>query len=170
MDSLPPPTRSSWFVFAARSAPVRAEVPSRPGLWGAGRPSFRLLRVDARGISQVSRRSFPCLCSAPRPRSNRHVLANSRPHQCCPRYPYSEGFGNCYFGAHSRSFGTRCPTLRVLCCHSRARLASGWLASLCREGVEPSGPLRKVSVRLTIVPLSCSPDATGCRLRSIRAT
>src|ERR1700756_2529175 len=36
---------------------------------------------------------------------------------------------------------------------TRARLASGWLAHLCREGVEPSGPLRKVSVRLTIVPL-----------------
>src|SRR6266576_883472 len=38
------------------------------------------------------------------------------------------------------------PTLRVSCCHSRARLASGWLAGLYREGVEPSGSLRKVSV------------------------
>jgi len=39
---------------------------------------------------------------------------------------------------------------------------AGW------EGVEPSGPLRKISVRLTIVPLSCSPDANGFRLRSTR--
>ena len=89
------------------------------------------------------------------------VSSPSWPHRCCPRFAHNEGFGNCYFGAHSRSFGTRCPTLRVSCCHSRARLASGWLASLCREGVEPSGPRRKVSVRLTIVPLSCSPDANG---------
>ena len=51
------------------------------------------------------------------------------------------------FGAHSRSFSTCSPTLRVSCCHSRARLASGWLAGLCREGVEPSGSRRKVSDR-----------------------
>jgi hypothetical protein len=64
-----------------------------------------------------------------------------------------------HFGAHSRSFGTCSPTLRVSCCHSRARLASGWLAGLYREGVEPSGSLRKVSDHMTIL-LSCSPDAT----------
>ena len=34
-------------------------------------------RVDANGTSQVFRRSFPCLCSAPRPRSNRRTLAIS---------------------------------------------------------------------------------------------
>ena len=64
-----------------------------------------------------------------------------------------------HFGAHSRSFGTCSPTLRASCCHSRARLASGWLAGLYREGVEPSGSLRKVSDHMTILP-SCSPDAT----------
>src|SRR5215831_725072 len=62
------------------------------------------------------------------------------------------------FGAHSRSFNTCSPTLRVSCCHSHARLASGWLAGLYREGVEPSGPHRKVSDHM-IVPLSCPPDA-----------
>src|SRR5437660_7983547 len=66
---------------------------------------------------------------------------------------------NADFGAHSRSFGTCSPTLRASCCHSRARLASGWLAGLYREGVEPSGSLRKVSDHMTIL-LSCSPDAT----------
>src|SRR6266478_6337076 len=64
-----------------------------------------------------------------------------------------------HFGAQSRSFDTCSPTLRVSCCHSRARLASGWLAGLYREGVEPSGSLRKVSDHMTIL-LSCSPDAT----------
>jgi hypothetical protein len=92
-------------------------------------------RVDANGISQVSRRSFPCLCCAPRPRSNRRVLAMSAtsmlPPLCAQRR-----LRQLHFGAHSRSFSTRCPTLRVSCCHSRARLASGWLARLCREGVE----------------------------------
>src|SRR5580692_5192392 len=29
-------------------------------------------------------------------------------------------------------------TLHERCCHRHARLASGWLAGLCREGVEPS--------------------------------
>src|SRR5215470_1600226 len=64
-----------------------------------------------------------------------------------------------HFGAHSRSFSTCSPMLRISCCHSRARLASGWLAGLYREGVEPSGSLRKVSDH-TIILLSCSPDAT----------
>src|SRR5215467_11814850 len=63
------------------------------------------------------------------------------------------------FGAHSRSFSTCSPMLRISCCHSRARLASGWLADLYREGVEPSGSLRKVSDH-TVILLSCSPDAT----------
>jgi hypothetical protein len=55
------------------------------------------------------------------------------------------------FGAHSRSFSTRTPTLRASCCHSRARLTSGWLASLYREGVEPSGPHREVSDHFVIL-------------------
>jgi hypothetical protein len=41
-------------------------------------------------------------------------------------------------------------TNRVASAH--ARLTSGWLASLCREGVEPSGLLRKVSVLVTSLP------------------
>jgi hypothetical protein len=68
-----------------------------------------------------------------------------RSHRCCPRVGKNEGFDDTNFGAHSRSFNTCSPTLRVSCCHSRARLASGWLAGLYREGVEPSGPHRKVS-------------------------
>src|SRR5215467_11812523 len=72
---------------------------------------------------------------------------------------------NADFGAHSRSFRTCSPTLRVSCCHSRARLASGWLAGLYREGVEPSGSLRKVSDHM-VIPLSCPPDATHVPYKS----
>jgi hypothetical protein len=52
--------------------------------------------------------------------------------------------------------------------HASSRLAelylrgilagSGWLADLYREGVEPSGSLRKVSGHM-VIPLSCPPDA-----------
>src|ERR1700674_5146934 len=62
------------FVFAAALLQGRRSLPG-PGF---GVPAARLsgfFRVDANGISQVSRRSFPCLCSAPRPRSNRRALA-----------------------------------------------------------------------------------------------
>jgi len=64
------------FVFAAALLQGRRSLPGQ-GFERTGRPAFRLLSVDAYGISQVSRRSFPCLCCAPRPRSNRRVLAMS---------------------------------------------------------------------------------------------
>jgi hypothetical protein len=70
-----------------------------------------------------------------------------------------EGFNDRDFGAHSRSFSTCSPTLRVSSRDSHARLTSGWLAGLYREGVEPSGSLRKVSDHM-VIPLSCHPDAT----------
>ena len=44
------------------------------------------------------------------------------------------------------SFNTRCLCFTNRVASAHARLTSGWLASLCREGVEPSGLLRKVSV------------------------
>ncbi len=64
------------FVFATALLQGRRSLPG-PGFERTGRPNFRSLSVDANGISQVSRRSFPCLCCAPRPRSNRRVLAMS---------------------------------------------------------------------------------------------
>jgi hypothetical protein len=70
-----------------------------------------------------------------------------------------EGFNDRDFGAHSRSFSTCSPTLRVSSRDSHARLTSGWLAGLYREGVEPTGSLRKVSDHM-VIPLSCHPDAT----------
>src|SRR5262250_744780 len=70
-----------------------------------------------------------------------------------------EGFNDRDFGAHSRSFSTCSPTLRVSSRDSHARLTSGWRAGLYREGVEPTGSLRKVSDHM-VIPLSCHPDAT----------
>ena len=44
------------------------------------------------------------------------------------------------------SFNTRCLRFTNRVASAHARLTSGWLAILYREGVEPSGLLRKVSV------------------------
>ena len=142
-----------------RSAPEGVEGPSRPGHLGAGHPYFRLFHVDANGISQVSRRSILCLCSALRPRSSRHALALAVTSVLPSLLLTTKASDNGNFEAQSRSFGTCSPTLRVSCCHSRARLASGWLACLYREGVEPSGSLRRVSDQM-VIPPSCPPDAT----------
>ena len=150
------------FVSAAALLKGRRS-PSGPGFGLTGRPSFRLLSCgrqwDLSGLQAILpvpllRSSTPVepMC----PRHYGHIDAAPATHT-------AKASAMADFGAHSHSFGTRSPTLRVSCCHSRARLASGWLAGLCREGVEPSGPLRKVSARLTIVLLSCSPDANGFR-------
>jgi len=49
------------------------------------------------------------------------------------------------FGAQSRGFGTCCLRFKSDVATTHAKLASGWLARLYREGVEPSGSLQKVS-------------------------
>src|SRR6266542_6841344 len=49
------------------------------------------------------------------------------------------------FGALSRGFGTCCLRFKNRVATIPAKLASGWLARLYREGVEPSGSLQKVS-------------------------
>ena len=83
--------------------------------------------------------------------------------------PLSErrGLRHCRISGLTRSFSTCCHTLHARRCRRRARLASGWLAGLYRKGVEPSGSLRKVSVRLPIILLSCSPDAIRLSPRAV---
>src|SRR5262249_8861161 len=49
------------------------------------------------------------------------------------------------FGALSRGFGTCCLRFKNGVATTHAKLASGWLARLYREGVEPFGSLQKVS-------------------------
>jgi len=49
------------------------------------------------------------------------------------------------FGAQSRGFGTCCLRFKSDVATTPAKLASGWLARLYREGVEPSGSQQKVS-------------------------
>jgi len=56
------------------------------------------------------------------------------------------------FGALSRGFSTCCLRFKSDVATTHAKLASGWLARLYRERVEPSGSLQKVSDH-TLVPL-----------------
>ena len=60
----------------------------RPGTFA--QPAFHARQIapmDASGISQVSWRSVPCLCPAPRPRPSRHDLAVSGPVDAAPGQP-----------------------------------------------------------------------------------
>jgi hypothetical protein len=102
-------------------------------------------RVDVSGISQVPRRSVPCLCLVPGPRPNRRCLASLRFRQCCPRSLHSEGFSVMEISGLPRGFSTRCLGFTSGVATTHARLASGGRARLYRKGVEPSGSLRKVS-------------------------
>jgi hypothetical protein len=64
------------------------------------------------------------------------------------------------FGAQSRGFGTRCLRFTSDVATTHAKLASGRLARLYREGVEPSGPLQKVSDHSLILLFWIYPGAT----------
>src|SRR6266567_5015631 len=63
------------------------------------------------------------------------------------------------FGALSRGFGTCCLRFKNGVATIPAKLASGWLARLYREGVEPSGLLQKVSDHIPILLFWICPGA-----------
>jgi hypothetical protein len=150
-----------WFASTAHGLPPHSCSPQRSrklgghlpgqGACWSGHPQLPVLDcVDANGISQVSRRSFPCLCSAPRPRSNRRVLAVMAT-SILPPLPIQRRLRQLLFRGsltqlrHPLAYASRF----VLPLTRKARFR---LAGLCREGVEPSGPLREVSARVDVHP------------------
>ena len=116
--------------------------------------------VDMSGISQVPRRSVPCLCPAPRPRSDRRAHGHWRSRRCCPRSNDSEGSSKRSISRLMRGFGTCCLRFKSDVATTHAKLASGWLARLYREGVEPSGSLQKVSDHILVPLFWIYPGAT----------
>jgi hypothetical protein len=140
IGSLPSSTRSLQCSCSPHGAPGSVEDRPEPGHLFS-----RLPKVPARspvgmgGISQVPRRSVPYLCPAPRPRSDRRAHGHWRSRRCCPRSNDSEGSSKRSISRLIRGFGTCCLRFQNDVAVSPARLASGWLARLCREGVEPSG-------------------------------
>ena len=131
----------------AACAPGRSEGPSGPGSLFNRRPELPVYsHVDVNGTSQVSRRSILCLCPALRPRPNRRSLAYPTVSSMLPpRFPQRRLQRLMNFGTLSRGFGTCCLRFKNGVATTHAKLASGWLARLYREGVEPSGSLQKVS-------------------------
>ena len=132
-------------------APGRSEGPSRPGSLFDRLPELPVRsHADVNGISQVSRRSILCLCPALRPRPNRRSLASPTVSSMLPpRFPRRRLQRLMNFGAQSRGFGTCCLRFTSGVATTHAKLASGRLARLYREGVEPSGSLQKVSVHIS---------------------
>ena len=62
-----------------------------------------------------------------------------------PAFPTAKAPALVNFGAQSRGLSTCCLRFKNGVATTHAKLASGWLARLYREGVEPSGSLQKVS-------------------------
>ena len=140
--------------LAAVCAPGRPKAAFRAGV--IVQPATRLpvyFHMDVSGISQVSRRSILCLCPALRPRLNRRSLASLTVSSMLPPHFPRQGLQRLMnFGALSRGFSTCCLRFKNRVATTPARLASGWLARLYREGVEPSGSLQKVSDHISRPP------------------
>jgi hypothetical protein len=131
-----------------RGAPGRSEVSPRPGLLVSRRPTSPAPRyVDTVGISQVSRRSIPCLCCVPGPRSNRRVLVKAAT-SMLPPLSGPRGLRHWLISRLTPAASAPALLRFALPLLSRARLASGWLTGLCQEGVVPSGSRWKVSARI----------------------
>jgi hypothetical protein len=75
-----------------------------------------------------------------------------RSRQCCPCCNESKGFSVFLISRLPRGFSTCCLRFMGDVATAHARLASGWLADLYREGVEPSGSRRKVSEFTSLSP------------------
>src|SRR5258707_9496294 len=70
------------------------------------------------------------------------------------------------FGALSRGFGTCCLRFKNGVATIPVKLASGWLARLYREGVEPSGLLQKGSDHIPILLFWICPGAREASFRT----
>jgi hypothetical protein len=135
------------FVSAVALPKGRRSLPGQAPLVPPGARFRRGSRVDANGISQVFRRSVPCLCSVPGPRSSRRALACCGHVDAAPAIRTAKASAMADFGAnpqlrHPLPYASRV----ALPPHVQGLLPAGRLG-LCREGVEPSGSLRKVSAR-----------------------
>ena len=152
--SLPGSTRSSSVRVSQLALPEgRRVLPGRGHLFNR-RPDLPVcLHVDVNGTSQVPRRSILCLCPVLRPRPNRRSLAHlTVPSMLPPLFQQRRLQRLMNFGALLRGFSTCCLRFKSDVATTPAKLASGWLARLYREGVEPSGSLQKVSDHI-LVPL-----------------
>src|SRR3954469_144242 len=144
-------------VLAGSCSPKRSRADGGAArawaVWSAGGPVPAGVRVDGGGSHRFPggpSRAFARLQDPGRIRGP----SPTRSHRCCPRAQHDEGFSGPMISRLPQGFGTRCLRFASGVAAARARLASGWLVSLCREGVEPSGSLRKISERSHVILLS----------------
>ena len=94
------PRASPLFVFAAALLVTRRCLPG-PGLLFSRRPHRPALhRVDTNGLSQVFRRSIPCLCCVPGPRSSRRALTSCGHVDAAPALRTTKASAMADFGAN----------------------------------------------------------------------
>jgi|HubBroStandDraft_6_1064221.scaffolds.fasta_scaffold377036_1 hypothetical protein len=136
-------------------APVRPEaVFPGQGHFHAGFPhsGFPTRTIqDFSGSLAIHPMPLPCSAtpaesSHPRP----SVCLNAAPAPNTAKAPAVTSFR----GQNKHGFNICCLRFTNRVASAHARLASGWLARLCREGVEPSGLLQKVSGYSTFLPPS----------------
>jgi hypothetical protein len=122
------------------SAPVSVEDRHGPGHLFSRLPKCRLLSCgreqDLSGSQAIRPVPLPRSKTPAEPTIPRHW----RSRRCCPRSNDSEGFSMRSISRLLRGFSTCCLRFKNGVAATPARLASGWPAGLCREGVEPSGP------------------------------
>jgi hypothetical protein len=169
MDSLPQSNRS-LLLRVRRSAPARSEVPSRPGLCAYRPPDFPASLVWTR-MGSLRSPGDPSRTSAALLDPGRtDVSSPSRPHRCCPRFAHNEGFGNCISGlTHAASAPAVLRFAFRVATHAQGWLPAGWLAFAGRAS-NPLDRYERFQLVLTVIPLSCSPDASAIALlRHLRA-
>ena len=112
-----------------RSAPASSEeILQARALVPAARRSGSSY-VDAHGTSQVFRRSFPRLCSVPRPRSSQRVLASTGYIDAAPATHTAKASAIPDFGADLQLQHSLTVRFRRGVAAAPARLASGWRAA-----------------------------------------
>ena len=112
------------------------------GLFARGR------KRDLPGSQVIRSMPLPRSTTPAKPTIPRHLTVSS---MLPPRFPRQGLQRLMNFEAQSRGFDTCCLRFTNDVAATHARLASGWLARLCREGVQPSGSRQKVSVRLILL-------------------
>jgi hypothetical protein len=160
MDSFPQSTRC-LLLRARRSAPARSKVPCRPGPWGAGRPTFRLLSCgrewDLSGLQAIL--PVPLLCSSTPveptcPRHIGHIDAAPATHTTKASTIAISGLTHAALAPAVLRFAFRVAT------HAQGWLPADWLTFAGRMS-NPLDRIERFQLVLTFIPLSCSPDANG---------
>src|SRR5215831_14017650 len=162
MFSLPRSMAPSCLVFAAALPKGRRYLPGQ----GLAVPVAQLPGSRPRTpMGSLRSSGDPSRAFAPFPDPGRTGMPSpSRSHRCCPRFAHSEGFGRWLISGLTGAASAPAVLRFVfrIAAHTQGSLPAGRLG-LCREGVEPSGPLREVSARVDDHPPSCSPDASAIR-------